>query len=206
MMLFTLLLSTVIFIGCSKQNDESKVSINETTSVLRSQFLKDKNQDEIVISFRKLDPIEKTNLWVEKLNQLISSDLPKEHKILLSKLKIQIQQNNNPQNLEKFRNTLIELANITPMEDFCLMVEKLDDYKFTGEFIGRTKLTSEILYDLENLGNQPKILENSTNTTSKIPACNCRYSCSLYGGSSGSCRETVDGCGPFGLSTCNGHI
>lgn len=203
--LLTLLLSGIFFIACSKQSDESNI-IDSNNSKLRSEFLKGKNQDQIIAAFSALTPAEKTNLWVEKTNQLLSSNLPVTHKNLIAKLKNLMLQNNDPTKLEDFRNTLVSLAKITPAEDFFLMVEKMDDYKFQGRFIGKTSVSDEILNDLKNLGNETSISNNTQNTASKTAACNCRYTCWMYGGGSSNCKETVDGCGPFGMSTCNGHV
>jgi hypothetical protein len=204
---FALLLSGAMFFACSKQNEDSSNVPENSGTNLRSEFLKGKNQDEIIASFGKLTPVEKTNLWLEKTDQLLTLNLPNEHKVLLNKLKYLIQHNNEPKKLDEFRTALVDFAKITPLEDFSLMVEKLDDYKYDGKFNGKTKISAEVLNDLKNLGKEPAVITNNTGTNKlTLPKCNCRYICWMYGGSSGDCQETVDGCGPFGMSTCNGHV
>lgn len=169
---------------------------------LREKFLAGKTQTQIVSDFNKLSTSQKNDLWIEKMEQLLTQELPSEHIALIRGIK-DLMIENKRSNIKEFVEPTLRLASITPEDDFVKMIESLYDYKYTGKFLGKDKTSDSILQDISKLGSQePTDGDGEVNR----PTCNCRYMCWLFGGGTSNCRETVDGCGPFGMSTCNGYV
>lgn len=161
---------------------------------LREKFLEGKSEKEIVKAFQNLKPEEKNALWNEKMEQLLSQDIPKEHKMLINEIKEFFQKNTDSENGKIFIGLSLKLAEITPMEDLHDMFATLKDYHFKGEFQGKTKATKELISEIESLQ------DISDNEEGKA-ACVCRW-CIGGGSVSTDCRVTSDGCGWFGMQSC----
>lgn len=82
-----LLLSSVIFIACSKENSPLN---NEGTTFIRKDFLKDKDFATIKSDFNVLEESKKIALWDEKLSQVLTQNLSTDVKEQIKKLKIEI--------------------------------------------------------------------------------------------------------------------
>lgn len=162
---------------------------------LRADFLKGKTQDEIIASFGALSVEQKSALWAEKIDQLLTQKFPDEHMKYLNMIKLSF----SNKNLKDLSSATLLLAQITPQEDFVNMVESLKDYTFKGSFVDKNKVSENILTDINNISNYG----GSGSTTDRKKLCNARYLCLMTGHGSSNCQETVDGCGPFGMSTCN---
>ena len=184
--LIVVFLSTAIFIACSKENGEET---NYVSSKLRTTFLEGKNYSKISNDFNMLSKKEKTDLWNDKLNQLLSLDLPIEHKELISDLKLEISK--DQMDVKKISNIAISLAKLTPEEDFAKMFTNLYDYNYYGKFEGKTKVSIKAIEKFK--------INNSIN--SKIP-CNCEWTCSWYGNSTSNCKTTSSGCGFMWFFEC----
>ncbi len=182
-------MSIVIFFACSKENNSDTVAIS---TKLRSDFLAGKDYAKIKSDYNILDKKEKVELWNEKLEQLLSQDLPVENKNLIMQLKLEL-------NKEVFASKAISeialnLAKITPEEDFFRMFSDLNDYNYAGKFKGVNKVSDDILLNLKliNPDFQAKIM--SISKTASIP-CNCDWTCSWYGSTRLKCTATRSGCG-----------
>jgi len=164
---------------------------------LRADFLKGKSQEQIVSDFTKLSASDKNNLWIDKLDHLLSQNLPKEHEILITELKQLLKDNDRRTNQSRlFIEKSVRLAQITPYEDLIAMFESLQDYKFQGVFLGKTKTPQELIDDINNLNNSnPNLSEKS-----KVN-CSCRW-CLFTSGTKTNCLQTEDGCGWFGIQSC----
>ena len=166
---------------------------------LRAKFLEGKTQDEIVADFNKLNDSEKTALWVEKMDQLLNEDLPKENKVVISELRDMLLKNGYSSKVDGFVETVINLAKITPLEDFEKMFCSLNDYTYNEKFIGTEKVPEEILSDLININNPI----NDVNLLDRKRDCSCRWSCWMTGGTASTkCVITDGGCGFFLMQDC----
>ena len=163
---------------------------------LRADFLRGKSQDEIIKSFNALTTEQKSALWVEKMEQLITQNLPSEN----SKLIKQMRDSHLRKDLSGFKTSALNLAEITPEEDFIEMFVSLSDYNFNGKFTGKTSVSETIISEINAIGLSQEIV------TGKKRECNCRWTCSMYASYSSNCEHTIDGCGFFGSSPCDGHI
>lgn len=170
-------------------------AIVNAQGTLRADFLKGKTQDEIITSFGLLTVEQKTALWAEKIDQLLTQKFPDEHIKYLNMIKLSF----SNKNLKDLSHATLLLAQITPQEDFVNMVESLKDYNFKDSFVDKNKVSENILTDINNISNYG----DSNSNTDKRRKCNARYLCLMTGHGSSNCQETVDGCGPFGMSTCN---
>ena len=101
-----------------------------------------------------------------------------------------------------FIDSAINLAKITPFEDFTQMIESLYDYQYNGKFYGSTVVPDSILNDIKNLGSSENLSK-----TSGSSYCNCRWTCIWHNdyNPSGGCSHTPDGCGFLWLQSCTGH-
>jgi hypothetical protein len=184
--LIALFLSTTIFIACSKENNEDS---NYVASKLRTTFVDAKNYSEMSNNFNLLSKNEKTALWNDKLNQLLALNLPTEHKELISALKLEISK--DEMDAKKISDIAINLAKLTPEEDFAKMFANLNDYKYNGKFEGKTRVSIKAIEEFK--------ISNSI--TSKYP-CNCEWTCSWYGSSTSNCKGTSSGCGFMWFFEC----
>lgn len=188
--LITLFLSIVILFACSKESNSDTVAVS---TKLRSDFLTGKNYSKIKSDYNILDKKQKVELWNEKLEQLLKQDLPIENKNLIMQLKLEL-------NKEVFASKTISeialnLAKVTPEEDFFRMFSDLKDYNYSGKFKGLNKVSDDVLMDLKSINPdfQAKIML-SAKTTAAIP-CNCDWTCSWYGDTRVKCTATRSGCG-----------
>ncbi|WP_426095258.1 hypothetical protein [Flavobacterium sp. DSR2-3-3] len=116
LMLLVLTLFTGIFLACTKESDSQESTINAN---LRESFLKNKDYSSIKNDFNLLDKKGKIELWNEKLNQLLSQELPTESKNLIKKLIIEL---NKEQVDPKIMSEIaVSLAKSIPAEDFYKM-------------------------------------------------------------------------------------
>ena len=202
---FMMTITSLIFFSCSKDENSNPSEIN------RSEFLVGKTSDEIKSSFRKLPVNDKFALWDSKLEQLLSQKLPANQLELIEQLKSEM---NNVRigNQNRFKEIAINLAKITPENDFIQMFSDLSDYKFYGHFNSKNISPKYVIDDLQNLKLNFSVADDSNlkNSLSKTAVssrdCSCRWSCWMTGGtSSKNCRVTDGGCGFFLMQDCTDY-
>lgn len=152
-----------------------------------------------------LDKKSKINLWNEKLNQLIEQDLPIQSKNLIKKLILEL---NKEEVDSKIINSIaIDLATTIPEEDFYKMFTELNDYEYEGQFKGKTKVTKEIINSIYSMNYTYKTNTLDIQSTNKVGACNCNWTCNLYVGSStANCKSTSSGCGFLWAFPCERRV
>ncbi len=187
--LIILFLSTILFFACSKENNSDTIV---TSTNFRSVFLKGKDYAKIKTDYNVLDKKEKVKLWNEKLEQLLKQDLPVENKNLIKQLKFEL-------NKEVFASKAISeialnLAIITPEDDFFRMFSDLNDYNYSGKFKGLDKVSDDVLMDLKSINPDFQAKTKPSSKTASIP-CNCDWTCSWYGSTRVKCTTTRSGCG-----------
>jgi hypothetical protein len=191
-----------VIISCSDENNVEKVSSNIN---FRENFITNKTFDIIKQDFQKLSIKDKHILWDNKINQLLSENLPEEHILLIKELKIEFEKNINKKE-NRLKSIFIQLAQITPEEDFIKMFFELTDYKFHGHFQKFIPSESFNIY-LENCNYEYTDYQR----VAPLPDCNCSYTCTIQTINpsicqTSKCNPTMDGCGPFGLSECDGRL
>lgn len=201
----TLKLITIIVVFVSSCSDNQN-DLSHDTNQLRSIFLKDKDYNHVKKDYLSLENSVKTDLWIEKLNQLQNSNLPENHKNLIQELTIELKSGNS--NETKLRSLAIELAKITPEHDFLMMFGALEDYspKIDGGFHDDF-ISIELQENLQSIGSFNE--KAKTNLTGKaLPECNCSWTCDWYnnGYSDTNCNETTTGCGFLWLQSCDEKV
>lgn len=202
--IIALLLSALILVACTKDNFTTDSAAENT---LRESFLKQKDFSTIKSDFNNLTEKEKIALWNEKLDQLLTQNLPLEHKKLIIELNAELKKTNI--NVENVSNISFHLANITPEDDFYQMFMSLNDYKFEGGFIGTAKVNDALKKSLKLVKFNYTKNTNIPNLNAKTNggACNCNWTCSLYaGGSTTNCRQTTSGCGFLWAFPCENRV
>ncbi len=132
---------------------------------------------------------------MEKINQLLTQKLPTEQLSVLKNL----QNAYKSQNIASLKDAAINLAKITPEDDFLMMIETLSDYNFTGKFYGVKSVSSYILADLENMSISPS--SPTTDLSGKIK-CTCHW-CGGLSNPGSNCYTTGSGCGFLWLYACD---
>lgn len=203
--ILTLLLSMILFIACTQDNNSIE---NLKGGGLRESFLKDKEFETIKSDFNSLTEKEKINLWNEKLEQLLFQNLPNDHNELIKQLKQEL--NESQINVENISNISIQLAAITPEDDFYKMFTTLENYNYEGHFRGKTLVNDEFKKSLNSLKfnyiMNPEISNLTLKNNGRKP-CNCNWTCSLYaGGSSSNCETTRSGCGFLWAFECEERV
>jgi hypothetical protein len=172
------------------------ISFSGNAQNLRANFLNGKTHDQIILDYNNLSTEGQNALWIEKLDQLLSQNLPQQHKTLIENIREIMMNNQNPTRVDGFIQNAVELAQITPLEDLSSMYESLYDYNFTGNFSGNTITPEVIIDDIRNLNN-PK-----TPSTGRV-TCSCRWCIGHEGHTGTNCEATDYGCGWFGFQSCN---
>jgi hypothetical protein len=195
-----------IFIACS--NNENTPKEVKIESKLRESFLENKDFATMKADFNELSDREKIALWDEKLNQLLNQNIPAKHKSLIIELKIELAK--EIIDVKAISDISINLANITPEDDFYKMFATLDNYKYNEHFVGRTKVSEEFRQSLVSIRfNYKKNAENigiNSKSNGGRP-CNCNWTCSLYaGGPSSNCKPTTSGCGFLWAFECEKRV
>ena len=142
-------------------------------------------------AFSKLSEGEQKELWLEKMDQLLSQKLPGTHVKLIKTIREGVGKGIDKTTAQNFLKSASDLAKITPRQDFGKMFERLEDYQYSGKFSGAENMPDSLVegiasMDLFNKG-----------------ACSCRWC--LFGTTSTStnCKETKSGCGFFWMQECN---
>lgn len=189
-------LSFLLMQGCQKEEiQHERNSVGRETILLNSGYL---NQKE---AFSTLSPNEKKNIWIDKLEHLLSLSLPIEHLNYIGALKAELVALDGHQSSQRIVEIGVSLANITPREDFLLMFASLVDYDFKNSFIG-SESCSECISDMLSESQQ------GNQNLAKRKSCNCSWTCDSYSGvdSTSDCEETETGCGFLWLFRCRERI
>ncbi len=165
---------------------------------LRADFLRGKTNDEIITSFNELSTGQKSALWVEKMEQLLTETFPSGDLLLIKKMR----DSHLGKDLIGFKSAALSLTNSIPNDDFVAMFINLSDYKYIGHYIGNSNVSNFTVDEINSVGVSYETIDKVT----KKPKCNCNWTCSWYGNYSTNCQETETGCGFFGNSFCNGHV
>ena len=169
---------------------------------LRANFLRGKTNLQVIEAFNSLTTDEKSALWLEKLDQLLTQNLSSQTLVLIGEMKTA----HVRKDLNSFKSASLNLTKIIPEEDFIEMFLKLQDYNFSGTYTGITNVSQNLINEIEAVGLSFETYDPSDASKGKKPKCNCNWTCSWYGNYSTNCQETESGCGFFGNSFCNGHI
>nr|WP_315221173.1 bacteriocin fulvocin C-related protein [uncultured Flavobacterium sp.] len=195
-----------IFVACSSTSDE-RFKETSIDSNLRKDFLEGKNFDEVKKDFSELETKKKYALWNDKINQLLTQKLPDEHVAILKQLKVELV-NMADDKPNKIPELAIQLAKITPKQDFIRMFAELEDYKYEGRFHDDEKISNEIINTFRTvISNRTMEADRSSTKTSKKKKCNCSWTCdSTVGGYTTNCEETTSGCGFMWAFPCTGRV
>lgn len=199
--------------SCNKEASSNQINGNNlkvATVSKRLELIKRYGDDKTNLKneFGKLSSADKMAIWLDKLNSLSNQDLPTEHKSLIISLTTELQK--EQRDVATVSTYAIKLAKITPEEDFNKMFAEIEDYKYSGRFIGTTPVNESILKDLGDLSNYGGLVYSGSSDVidPKLPDCNCRWTCEgCSGGGQGDigtkCNKTFNGCGFLWLTYCN---
>lgn len=201
-----LLLNTLVLLSLfSCKNEGNIIETNQTD--YRTDFISGKTQGEIRDEFSSLPQEKQKMLWISKLSDLEKQEFNLSIKNNISALKNFIGEDFSYQKKGEFLKAVVDLGKIIPYEDFYLMFGVLDNYPFTGSFVGNKKIPQRFLHsfeeEFENYENSKDGLELSA-----LSDCTCRW-CIVFddiGKKSSNCRETRFGCGFLFLQSCDSKM
>lgn len=198
----------LFFLSCKQ--DQNQAVPQQITSSKRLDFMKGKSFEVIKNDYRILPEQVQKELWIEKVQQLLTQKLPQPQLLLIKELENELLKTEfslNSSSIDaKIDDIGLNLAKITPKADFLAMFVTLDDYYFKDKFID-TEICSECIADMESDLKKKGGIENTLKT--RRIDCNCKWTCGLSGGSTSSCNPTSSGCGwlwrdPCGEAHCPG--
>ena len=178
-LLFGLIVTLMICLSGNAQN-------------LRADFIKGKKTNkEVIEAFSKLSEEEQKQLWLEKVDQLLTLKLPSEHHELIKEIRDRMDKGVDQESASAFLKNASNLAKITPLKDFGEMFEMLEDYHYDGKFSDTKSVPDSIVKGIAELD----LFERG--------ACSCRW-CLFSTTSTGTnCSPTRSGCGFFFMQECN---
>lgn len=197
-----ILFSSLFTLSCRQETN-----VDNEMNKFRSQLiLKTEVQQKEI--FKSMSTSEKVRLWQSKLSQILKQDLTDKQRDLTKQIIDEIPNlNNENYDGENLITLAIEMAKITPEDEYIRMFSMFEDYKRNqSEY---KKFNNEmIVNDLIAFKNSLKVknentINNFNNTNKK--ACNCRWTCGFYNYTD-NCTETENGCGFLGLQPCTGMV
>jgi len=184
--IFKLLILFFVLNSCNKD------SINNETKI-RTDFITNKTRVKIKETFKLLNYKEKTELWINKLEQLKTQKLKHEQLILINNLLFILEKNNDFKLTNAIKLIATDLAKITSEEDFEKMFSNLKDFDSNSE-----AYKNENCYKcIEQIEKTHILIKQDVFNKSNIQECNCDWSCDCAPGqtASSNCVPTSTGCG-----------
>lgn len=184
----------LIALSCKQSASE------EIASSKRLELTKGKSIEVLKANYMSLSTQTKKELWIEKVQQLLTQTLPSPQFTLIKELETELLKNDcdftSFANNVKIQDIGIRLASITPREDFLKMFVSLDNYYYKNAFIGK-EICSDCIKDMEsdsrNIG---KTLQT------RLADCNCNWTCGSATTTTSNCSPTSLGCGFLWLGSC----
>jgi hypothetical protein len=170
-------------------------------------------------TFKNLDTDSKIRIWKSKLEQIKTKDISSEQKNLINNISNEVSKMTNADyDGIKLFEYAIEMAKITPEDEFIRMFSVIGDYNRNNNLYNNStsKLTEgKLVKDLENYltnlkTSKIKFLNASKNNSSQRIAakdCNCRWTCLFYSSvTNDNCNKTNSGCGFLWTQECTAVV
>lgn len=193
-----------IVCSCNKLSSEDRHKQSKSYSD-RQDFVQGKTEQQIKESFNALPFHQKQNLWVDKLEYLATQKFDTKIKQNILLLRDYVKNDfGDIQKIETFGEAISELSESIPTKDFISMFASLEDYHFSGDFVGKTNLSPKFS---EYISSKIKEYKDTGEPIKPIPfgkSCNCRWCLFVekYDITS-NCEKTPFGCGFLFLQSCD---
>ena len=192
----------LFFLSCKQE--QTQIAPQQITTSKRLDFLRGKSFEVIKNDYRILPEQVQKELWLEKVQQLLTQKLPQPQLLLIKELENELLKTEfslNSSSIDaKIDDIGLNLAKITPKANFLAMFVTLDDYYFKDKFID-TEICSECIADMESDLKKKGGIENTLKT--RRLNCDCKWTCGAGGYTTTSnCNPTSSGCGWLWRSPC----
>ena len=170
-------------------------------------------------TFKNLDTDSKIRIWKSKLEQIKTKDISSEQKNLINNISNEVSKMTNADyDGIKLFEYAIEMAKITPEDEFIRMFSVIGDYNRNNNLYNNStsKLTEgKLVKDLENYLTNLKTSKikffnaSKNNSSQRIAAkdCNCRWTCLFYSSvTNDNCNKTNSGCGFLWTQECTAVV
>jgi hypothetical protein len=175
------------------------ISFSANSQNLRRDFLQGKTKTQMVDAYNKLSQNDQRNLWLEKMDQLLSLPLPAEHLKLISLIRSGLEKGVTTEQSTSFLESAAKVAKITPVADYGAMFESLSDYKFNGKFSDTKQVSETHINYILNID----LFSDASSSARAKPKCSCRWCLGYSDNPSTDCTATSHGCGFLWLQSCN---
>ena len=178
---------------------------------MRKNFVGNKNFSEIKFAYNDLESSEKINLWLEKLDQILSTEISYQHKELIVSLKKELKRYDS-MNIQTIKRLGKALASITPESDFIEMFSSLNDYNYNSKSFKVEKMATSFYNSFESIHFENVSKISATEFRKREmnkPDCNCKWTCSFFENSfskGDDCEKTRSGCGFLWMQSCTSHV
>ncbi|MAT55133.1 MAG: hypothetical protein CMN32_11685 [Saprospirales bacterium] len=213
--LFLFFVTTAFLISCTKEPHQNFTKINDLDLV---EVFQSKS------NLLNLSPRNRKIAWIARLNEYKNLDLKPSQVILIDELIKEIESMDTEVFMAtpKLTELAIEMAKITPMEDYLNLFCSTGDY--LPEITGIGSVCEQCINDLRNVDFQS--FDPSNEVKSRTSDCNCAWTCQQQEDNmlcepgyyattlppcdddqtSGCCNQTASGCGFLFLYSCTGLV
>lgn len=158
--------------------------------------------------FNELSTTDKIKIWSDKIDQILTQNLTEQQRTLVMGIKSELPNVGSKDNDGiKLAELGLEMAKITPGDEFIRMFEVLDDYQRNNSLYTETIDNNYIVSDMNIFLQQVK--NNKTLYQHEIlskGSCNCKWTCGMYSSHHDTCVVTDSGCGFLWMGSCTGAI
>lgn len=206
--LFALLTLTTLFLNSCKETSEIPSQEENQNIKAQKNNITARTAGMQKSEFNELSTNDKIKIWDDKLKQVLTQNLTEEQRILVNGIKSEL---SNVTSKEydgiKLAELGLEMAKITPEDEYVRMFEVLDDYQRNNSLYTNDIKNSNIVSDMNIFLQQVKSNKSlyQHETLSK-GSCNCKWTCGFYAGHTDNCELTDSGCGFLWMGSCTGTI
>jgi hypothetical protein len=203
----TLTLTTLSLNSCK---ETSEIPLQEENQAIKTQK-NDITARTVTMQksdFNDLSTNDKIKIWSEKLDQVLTQNLTDEQRTLVQGIKIELP-NVASDDYDGIRlaELGLEMAKITPEDEYIRMFEMLDDYHRDNSLytnnIDNANIVDDMNIFLQEVKDNKDLYQHETLSKG---SCNCKWTCGFYSGHTDNCIKTDSGCGFLWMSSCNGAI
>lgn len=186
-----IVISFILAFSCSTENSED-IKKNNSISNLRKTTFENLVYNEMKAKYISLNISSKANLWIEKIDQILSQEIETENRNLILELKKELYKYDNL-DYKKIKNIGIKLAKNMPEQQFLDMFYSLDNYRHKN-YLGKKGASNSLIYEIES---STMSFSNSKLPQQYLIDCSCEWTCddTCPNGVTTKCNPTITGCG-----------
>lgn len=203
----TLTLTTLSLNSCKETSEIPNQEENQIIKSMKNNIAY-KTSSIQKSDFNDLSTSDKIKIWNDKMDQILTQNLTDTQRSLVEGIKSELPNvGSDTYDGIKLAELGLEMARITPENEYIRMFEVLEDYNRDASLYTDNIKNDNIVSDMESF-----VQEVKTNKTLyryqklSTSSCNCKWTCGFYSGHTDNCTSTDSGCGFLWMGSCNGAI